>query len=289
MFVTFRNIQVIEINALEGDDTIDVLSTPPGVALRVIGGLGSNQINVTGDVNGNVYSQDINGTSATINHDVLTTDALYKDLVIPGVSLSVAQGSQGAVIITEHAGGTTVYEDNGASAGSIGQRIDSYNVRLATTPSSPVYVTVTAEPDILLNRTGTPHGDSILLSTGLTPAVGTNTSNTDFYRHTIFDTGVIDTTQRAIVLVFDASNWSVPQIVDVGAINDALNDGTRVYEVSHSVISADHFFNNAVVRNVEVTKIDPGSPGIQITEIGNTDTAGMTAQSGFSDGVTSGT
>src|SRR5260370_7676922 len=237
MFVTFRNIQVIEINALEGDDTIDVLSTPTGVAVRVIGGLGSNQINVAGDVNGDVFSQDINGTSATINHDVLTQDALYKDLVIAGVSLSVAQGSQGAVIITEHAGGTTVYEDGTPptpTPGSIGQRIDSYNVRLAQAPlgSDKVYVTVTAEPDILLNRTGTPHGDSILLSTGLTPAVGLGTSDTDFYRHTIFDTGSIDTAQRAIVLVFDPSNYSVPQTVNAGAITHPLNAATPPHKAT---------------------------------------------------------
>jgi hypothetical protein len=35
---------------------------------------------------------------------VLTQDQLYPDLVIPGVALSVAQGSQGAVIVTENAG-----------------------------------------------------------------------------------------------------------------------------------------------------------------------------------------
>ena len=274
MYVTFRNIEVIEINALEGDDTIDVLSTPPGVAIRVIGGLGSNQINVAGDVNGNVYSQDINGTSSTINHDVLTSDALYKDLVIPGVSLSVAQASQGAVIVTEHAGGTTVYEDHPAT-GPIGTQIDSYNVRLAQMPTANVYVEVTAEPDILLNRTGSPQGDSILLATGNSPAPGTSTSNSDFYQHTIFDTNPLDVANRALVLVFTPANWQIPQLVDVGAINDQLNDGVRVDQVSHTVISADPFFDGALVRNVEVTKVDPGAPAILTTNIGNTNTPGI--------------
>src|SRR5260370_2861159 len=186
MYVTFRNIQVIEINALEGDDTIDVLSTPAGVALRVIGGLGSNQINVAGDVNGNVYSQDINGTSSTINHDVLTNDQLYKDLVIPGVSLSVAQASQGVVIITEHAGGTTVSE---TASGPIGT-IDSYNVRLAKPPTSNVYVTITPHPAILPttpNPIPPPLRHSLLLATGATPNAATNTGNSDFYHHIASD------------------------------------------------------------------------------------------------------
>src|SRR5207248_303708 len=88
--VTVRNIQVIEVDALEGDDTIGVLSTPPGVAVRVIGGLGSDQINVAGDVNGNVYSRDIEGTSAVINHGIVSNDPAYNNLVVNGVSLSVA-------------------------------------------------------------------------------------------------------------------------------------------------------------------------------------------------------
>src|SRR5258708_2189819 len=285
MSVTYRNIQVIEIDGLEGDDTIDVLSTPAGVAVRVIGGVGSNQINVAGDVNGNVYSQDINGTSSTINHDVLTADQLYQDLVIPGVSLSVAQGSQGAVIVTENAGGTVVQENGAGPVGTI----DNYNVRLAQAPTGTVYVTVTAEPDTLANRLGNNQsaqvGDSILLATGATPpAVCATTATCAFYQHTTDDGQSLDIPQRAVVLVFTAANWMIPQQVWVGAANDALQDGTRVYEVSHSVLSSDPFFDNAVVRNVEVTKIDTGIPGILVSNIGNSDTPGI-----YTDGVGAGT
>src|SRR6185503_85853 len=42
--VSYVNIEVLEIDALEGDDTIDVLSTSPKVATRVIGGLGNDTI-----------------------------------------------------------------------------------------------------------------------------------------------------------------------------------------------------------------------------------------------------
>ncbi len=259
MSVTYRNIEVIEIDALEGDDTIDVLSTPPGVAIRVIGGDGSNQINVAGDVNGNVYSQDINGTSSTINNQVLTSDQLYQDLVIPGVALSVAQGSQGAVIVTENAGGTVVEETGSGPIGTV----DNYNVRLAQAPTSDVYVTVTAEPDMLSDRSASNFGDSILLATGNTPpAACVTTAVCAFYQQTTYDGQEVDVPQRAVVLVFDATDWMQPQQVWVGAVNDPLQDGTRVYEVSQSVLSADPFFDNAVVRNVEVTKIDTGEPGI---------------------------
>ncbi|HEY5224284.1 MAG TPA: hypothetical protein VIJ18_14705 [Microbacteriaceae bacterium] len=293
MSVTFRNIQVIEVDALEGDDTIDVLSTAPGVAVRVIGGLGSNQVNVAGDVSGNVYSRDINGTSGTVNLDVITNDQLYQDLVIPGVSVSVAQGSQGAVIVTEHAGGTIVKEtQNGSPVRPPIGTIDSYTVRLAQEPTSTVYIAVTAEPDIRLNREGTPQGDSILLATGplgSAPNPGTTTANSDFYQHVILDAAATDLPQRSLVLVFTAGNWQVPQIVWAGAMNDALNDGVRTYEISHTVLSADPFYANATVRNVEVTKIDPGSPAILVTNLGNTNTTGTVPASRFTDGVGNGT
>ena len=66
--VTYANIEVLEIDALEGDDTIDVLSTAPGIVTRVIGGLGNDTLDVAGDVTGDVFSLDIEGTSGTINH-----------------------------------------------------------------------------------------------------------------------------------------------------------------------------------------------------------------------------
>ncbi len=280
MSVTYRNIQVIEIDALEGDDTIDVLSTAPGVAVRVIGGDGSNQINVAGDVSGNVYSQDILGTSSTINNEILTQSQLYQDLTIPGVSVNVAQASQGAVIITQHAGGTNVQETGSGPIGTI----DSYNVRLAQQPTGNVYVTVTAEPDFLIDRLGQnptapgQFGDSILLATeplGTIPNAGTSTANSDFYQHTTYDGAALDVPQRAVVLEFTPTDWQTPQVVWVGAINDQLQDGTRVYEISHSVLSSDPFFENAVVSNVEVTKTDTGTPGILVNQLGNTDTPGI--------------
>ena len=133
MAVTYTNIQVIVVDALQGDDTIDVLSTPPGVVVRVVGGEGSNTINVAGDVIGNVYSEDVNGASSAIEQNVITESELYKDLTIPGVSLNVVEGSEGAVIITEHPGGTVVSETGAQGPEPIGT-IDSYDVRLAREP-----------------------------------------------------------------------------------------------------------------------------------------------------------
>ena len=73
--------------------------------------------------------------------------------------------------------------------------------------------------------------------------------------------------QRSIVLVFDASNWDDEQTVTVGAINDGVPTKERIYRVGHSVLSADVFYNNATVRDVEVTKRAFGQHEIYITEL----------------------
>ena len=48
--VTFDNVESAELDALEGNDTIYVLGTNPNIITTVIGGLGSDTIQVMGDV-----------------------------------------------------------------------------------------------------------------------------------------------------------------------------------------------------------------------------------------------
>ncbi|HEX4526566.1 MAG TPA: hypothetical protein VH108_07475, partial [Gaiellaceae bacterium] len=162
--VTYTNIQVLEIDALEGDDSIDVLSTAPGVATRVIGGLGNDTINVAGDVTGDVFSLDIDGTSGTLNHAVSSVDPNYNGLVAPGIAYSVARAGQGSVVITQTDGSTEVFEGGCyalgltnpcGTGGTPVPALDSYTVHLASAPDCGlgagvidpncwVYVTVTA-------------------------------------------------------------------------------------------------------------------------------------------------
>src|SRR5262249_1929046 len=133
--VTYQNIEVLEIDTLEGDDTIDVLSTNAAVATRVIGGLGNDQINVAGDVNGEVVSRDIEGTSGVINNRVSSEDTRYNNKPFDGIDVSIARDTQGQVIIDESGGAsdgfTEVRED--------GTVVDSYKVYLAKAPTTTVY------------------------------------------------------------------------------------------------------------------------------------------------------
>ncbi|MGH3049730.1 MAG: beta strand repeat-containing protein [Gaiellaceae bacterium] len=270
--VTYRNIQVLEIDALEGDDTIDVLSTPPNMAVRVLGGLGSDTINVAGDVVGDVVAKDVNGSSATINHLVTSTDPAYNDIVAPGINVDVAQQTQGNVIITETNGGTEVRRDGDCnSTTSIDgcalalAALDSYTVQLADQPTSDVWVTVTAAMSPEDQRPG---ADTLYLCTG---AAADCSSGSDYYETVYVDGVATRVPVRALVLHFDASNYNQPQTVWVAAAVDATPQGDIVVAVSHTVVSTDSRYANDIVRNVEVTVHDNLTPGVEVVQTdGNT-------------------
>ena len=261
--VTYQNIEVLEIDALEGDDTIDVLSTQAGVVTRVIGGLGNDQINVAGDVAGPVVSRGVEGTSGVINDNINSQDPSYNGLVADGIVTSVARSTQGQIVIEETNGFTEVRED--------GTVVDSYNVSLAFQPTAgkKVYVTVSGAMSPQEE-----HGNSGLLGSGdISDNLGTGDSllvseNPPNYQRSISLNGVVTSVpKRSTVLVFDSTNWNLRQTVNVAAVNDTLAEGDRTVTISHSVLSDDPRFNHAIVRNVEVLVRDKDQPGIVVTQL----------------------
>ena len=138
--VRYDNIEIVEVDGLEGDDEFFVQSTAFGVAYRVIGGLGSDAINVAGDVTEDIVTRELEGVSGAVDHLVSSGDPLYDGLVVDGFDYHVATAQEGIVVITESDGFTSVTEGGGAPA------VDSYFVRLAVAPDpgKTVYVTVSA-------------------------------------------------------------------------------------------------------------------------------------------------
>jgi hypothetical protein len=278
--VSYSRIQVLEIDTLEGDDTIDVLSTAPGMAVRVIGGSGSNTINVAGDVAGDVVSTDLNGTSGTINQNIISNDPAYNGLVTNGLSTSVAGASQGQGAGSTAQGQVIIDQPKGFTAVAEGGYDDSYGIYLAQAPSMPVYVTVSAPlaPQSQIGNTGLlgagdvvdslGNEDTVLLSEN--PPVITAV---DYDRHVVIGGVPVNIPKRSIVLVFDQNHWNKAgqpgageQIVNVHAVADAVPDADRVIAISHSVLSADPVFNHALVKNVLVTIHD--NP--VLTQVGST-------------------
>lgn len=267
--VRYTTMEVVEVDGLEGDDEFFVQSTAFGVAYRVIGGLGSDTINVTGDVTEDIVVRELEGVSGAMDHRVISADPLYNGLVVDGFDYNVASSQEGIVVIEESAGFTSVREGGGTTA------VDSYTVRLAKALAAGqvVYVTVSAsrttqeeEDDSFANPAPLPNGkgDSIWLST--TPP-GAVVEDADFQRDVLIGgPPATKVANRAVVLKFTAGDLG-PKTVYVYAPDDTRAEGDRVVVVQHSVISNNADYDGVAVRNVEVTVRDNDTPGIVVTQI----------------------
>ena len=131
--VRYTTVEVIEVDGLEGDDEFFVQSTAFGVAYRVIGGLGSDTINVTGDVVEDIVTRELEGLSGTIDHRVTSPlDPLYNGLPVDGLDYNLATPDVGVVVIEESGAGTSVREGGSVAVGVI----DYYDVYLSHAPTA---------------------------------------------------------------------------------------------------------------------------------------------------------
>ena len=250
--------EIVEVDGLEGDDEFFVQSTAFGVAYRVIGGLGSDTINVTGDVTEDIVVKRLEGLHGHIDHIVSSADPRYDGLVVDGIDVNVATPTSGNVIITETGGFTTVRE------GDDGLRIDRYDIRLATAPTGPVYVTVSAgrSPQQEAGR-----GDTIWLCTGATDADCDDPADFQRYVYVNSDTltGVAQRSRGAHVQRRQLERQ--PARLRAARSTTSAPEGTRVVAVSHSVISTDARFDGTLVRNVEVSVRDDDTPGVTVQPV----------------------
>ncbi len=131
--------EAIEVDGLEGDDTFYVQSTASGTVTNIIGGLGSDTFNISGDVNDQVYAADLQGRSAGVTHRADSDDTDYVTTLLGGLTPTVADAEQGAVVIKPTGAGTLV-DENGL--------VDSYTVEMASdtipSPDTVVFVTISA-------------------------------------------------------------------------------------------------------------------------------------------------
>ncbi|MEQ1827017.1 MAG: hypothetical protein ABL921_13765 [Pirellula sp.] len=286
--VRYSTIELVEVDGLEGDDEFFVQSTEFGVAYRVIGGLGSDSINVTGDITEDIVVRELEGASGAIDHLVRSADPNYNGLPVDGIDYNVATGSQGLVVITETNGFTTMTEGGVfALSDPMTSRLslDKYSVHLSVAPmaGTVVFVTVSAarspeeeEQDRFDNPAPLPNGkaDTMWLSTGTDLSIDDPLD--DFRRHIQVNGALTHIPKRAVVLRFDSLNWDDPQFVYLFAVDDLRSEGDRVVVSQHSVISTnlagdptlgDARFHGVAVRNVEVAVRDNDTPGVYVTEV----------------------
>ncbi|HEY9356553.1 MAG TPA: hypothetical protein VIQ52_09640, partial [Arthrobacter sp.] len=271
--VKYTTIEVVEVDGLEGDDQFFVQSTAYGVAYRIIGGLGSDMISVTGDVTADIVTRELEGLSGAVDHIVTSpTDPGYDGLTADGVPYNLATQDRGIVVIREGTGGTRVRE--GAAGTDTIKSYAYYTVELAVAPTSNVYVTVSAafppsqEADgSLINPAPLPNGlgDTVWLCVG---TADTQCDEfTEFQRHYVVNGTVVDENGRAVTLTFTNGTWNVPQRVYLWAVDDPRAEGDRTVVLQHSVISQDARFHRAAVRQVNALVYDNDTPGVYVTEV----------------------
>ena len=92
--VSYKNIQAVTIDTLEGNDTVYVLSTPQDVVTTINGGDGGDTIVVGGDVSGAVISANTQGASSVTDTTVTSADANYNGIFVDGLSVAVGGSNQ---------------------------------------------------------------------------------------------------------------------------------------------------------------------------------------------------
>ena len=68
--VSYVGIEILEVDALEGDDHFFVLSTNADIVTTLIGGKGSDTMDIGGDVTEEIVALSVEGSSGVINHAV---------------------------------------------------------------------------------------------------------------------------------------------------------------------------------------------------------------------------
>ncbi|MBE9042045.1 hypothetical protein IQ235_14790, partial [Oscillatoriales cyanobacterium LEGE 11467] len=70
-------------------------------------------------------------------------------------------------------------------------------------------------------------------------------------------------------LIFDETNWNQPQTVTVTAVNDDINAGDRTATISHTVSSADSYYDGWAIVDIPVAITEDETTGLAIRGTGS--------------------
>jgi len=267
--IGFENVELAELDGLEGDDEFFILSTSADMATYIIGGLGSDTFNVGGNVTSTIYSTTASGSSGYINYSVTSDDPQYDGVYVDGLQLNVGDNTAGEVVVTQ-SGELSVIEDDNSSVAAYTLTLDT----VMPAAASFAYITVSAA-----RSTSEVTALDATAGTVLVSADGVNFS-------------------EALVLRFDSEsydNWSNARTIYVKAASDTAKEGVQTALISHSIIveAKDPSLVTAEqqkeldsiadlsVKNVEVTVYDNDKADVIVTEAAG----GMTVLEGAATSV----
>ena len=270
------DVEKLEVDAMEGDDHFFVLSTNADIVTTLIGGLGSDTIDVAGDVTEDIVSYSVEGNSGVINHAVSSNleGSVYDGVFAPGLRIFVENEDTGSFLITESDGSTEIDEEEISTN-------DTYTI-------SPVVKAEDLAHDIYAYVT-------------VSAAYSAYKDVADIYND--LPTGAANrglelsldgiTYAPSLVLTFDSTAttgdyaWETEREIHVRPIDDSQWEGTKNVIISHSA-KAEYqntgetyaSLDGVDINNVEVRLIDNDQPEIVLTQAG-TETA--ITEGGYSD------
>ena len=229
-FISYVNVERLVVDGMEGNDRFYVQSTNPNVETRIVGGLGSDTVEIAGHAPA-VQADDLLGHSGIVTASIESATGGWNGVPIDGITADIADAQAPMVVITPPAGGAKVTE-NGANA--------FVGVRLSKVPTGTVVVTVQA-PGVNLASTSRVRGIEIRVGSG---SWGTTAT-----------------------LTFTAANYAVAQLVEIRAIDDAASEDTRTVVLQTAITAAGTTASEYLttqVANTVVTVVDDDSVGVVI-------------------------
>ncbi|MDA1231018.1 MAG: hypothetical protein O2856_09610, partial [Planctomycetota bacterium] len=204
LFVRYGGLEKIVVDALEGNDTFFIQSTSEAVAVEVVGGSGSDTFHVGGGNDGQaitVVANDLLGHSGLVVNETTSADARYQGVFAQDIAVNVADNDAAGVVISMVDGPIRVFE----SLMMAGFAQSMYAVVLTRAPEEAVLVT--AVPTLPRRSEARAGGLGV----------------------------EVNGKRDGVSLVFDRTNWFVPQFITVTAPQDTLAEGPRDYLIQHSV------------------------------------------------------
>ena len=224
-YVSYLNVERLVIDGMEGNDRFYVQSTNANVETRIVGGLGSDRVEIAGHAPA-VQADDLLGHSGIVTASIETATGTWKGIPIDGIAADIADADAPEVVITPPTGGLTVNESSGTAP---------FGVRLSQLPTGNVVVTVQA-PAINLLSTSRVRGVELSVD-GIT--WGTTAT-----------------------LTFTTANYMTQQFIRVRAIIDAASEDLRTVVLQTSATGGG--YTDTMVTNTLVQVVDDEAAGVVV-------------------------
>lgn len=176
-----------------------------------------------------------------------STDALTPQLVtVTGVDDAIADGNVDFTIVTAPS----------TSADPVYDSIDAADVSVTNVDDDTASVAVVLSTGLVTNESGGTADFTIALGAQPTGIVTISLASSDASEGTL----------AVAEVIFDGSNWDIPQVVTITGVDDAVDDGDIAFTiVTGAALSSDASYNGIAVVDVSVTNADNDMVGANVS------------------------